>query len=146
MNEPVELSYDQCLDLLSGGVMGRVALCEPSGPHIVPVNYAVVDDAVVIRTSPYSVLGTYGGNAMLAFEVDHVDYERRHGWSVVARGRGALVQNDDEVAAIRSTWDPTPYAGGNRPLHLRIPWTELTGRRIGPARIRPEERPVRRTL
>lgn len=146
MKEPVELSYEQCLDLLSGGVMGRVAVCLPSGPHIVPVNYAVVEESVVLRTSPYTALGTYGANAMLAFEVDHVDYERRTGWSVVAQGRGAVIENGDELATIRSTWDPTPWAGGSRPLYLRLPWTELSGRRIGPDRIRPEERPVHRRL
>ena len=36
------------------------------GPHIVPVNYAVVDDALVLRTSPYSVLGGHARGSILA--------------------------------------------------------------------------------
>lgn len=146
MKEPVELSYDQCVDLLSGGVVGRVALCLPTGPHIVPVNYAVVEESVVLRTSPYSALGTHADNSMLAFEIDHLDHERRSGWSVVAHGRGTVVENSDELAAIRDVWEPTPWAGGTRVLHIRIPWTELTGRTVGTGRIRPEDLPVRRTL
>ena len=58
---------------------GRVALCTDSGPQIVPVNYSVVEDSIVFRTTPYSVLGTYAWKTRLAFEVDHIDYEQRQG-------------------------------------------------------------------
>ena len=57
----------------------------PDGPHIIPVNYSVVDDAVVVRTSPYSLLGTHGRNTVLAFEIDSFDHAYQHGWSVMAR-------------------------------------------------------------
>ena len=59
MNEPFDLSPDECRELLCAGLVGRIAMCTPVGPHIVPVNYGVVDDSVVLRTSPYSVLGTH---------------------------------------------------------------------------------------
>ena len=108
--------------LLSAGVAGRVALSSPDGPHIIPVNYSVVDDAVVLRTSPYSVLGTHGRDTVLAFEVDQFDYERRHGWSVVARGRADVVTDPAEIAQIRATWEPRPWAGGSRNLYLRLRW------------------------
>lgn len=146
MNEPRELSTEKCLELLSGGVVGRVALCAPSGPHIVPVNYAVIDDAIIFRTTPYSVLGTLGWSSRLAFEVDHLDYERQRGWSVVAVGPGQLVEDARDLASIRSFWDPRPWAGGNRLLYLRLRWVSLTGRRIGTVWTASEEMPVRRTL
>lgn len=57
MKEPLELPYDRCRELLSSAEVGRVALCTDSGPLIWPVNYSVVEDAVVFRTAPYSVLG-----------------------------------------------------------------------------------------
>ncbi|MES2712231.1 MAG: PQQ-dependent sugar dehydrogenase, partial [Pseudomonadota bacterium] len=47
-----------------------VAFSTPAGPHMVPVNYTVVDDAIVVRTSPYSLLGTHGRNTVVAFGVD----------------------------------------------------------------------------
>jgi uncharacterized protein len=145
MNDPVELAYDKCLELLSAGVVGRVALSTPSGPRIFPVNYSVVDSSVVFRTAPYSVLGTYAWNTLLAFEVDHLDYDRHLGWSVVATGRGALVEDPEELAFIRSGWNPWPWAGGTRLLYVRLRWEELTGRRLG-VWTRANEVPVRRSL
>jgi nitroimidazol reductase NimA-like FMN-containing flavoprotein (pyridoxamine 5'-phosphate oxidase superfamily) len=131
MREPRELTEKECRDLLGAGGVGRVALAAPDGPHIVPVNYAVHDDSVVFRTTPYSVLGTHGWRTRLAFEVDHVDHERWRGWSVVAAGPGEMIEDADELAAIQTFWDPRPWAGGNRLLYLRLRWDRLTGRQIG---------------
>ena len=128
---PVELTFDECVRALDAGTVGRVAMCLPSGPRIVPVNYAVQDDAVVIRTSPYSELGTYGVGALLAFEVDDFDVDLREGWSVVVHGRCERIDDFDEIARLQHGWDPDPWAGGVRSLYLRLPWTSLTGRRLG---------------
>jgi nitroimidazol reductase NimA-like FMN-containing flavoprotein (pyridoxamine 5'-phosphate oxidase superfamily) len=128
---PAELTRDECLHLLSGESVGRVALCTPIGPRIVPLNYAVHDESVVFRTTPYSELGSYGPNTELAFEVDRIDGELRQGWSVVVLGRGQVVEDPDEVADIRSTWGPRPWAGGSRNLFMRVPCREVTGRRVG---------------
>ncbi len=131
MSEPAVLTYDKCLDLLSTGKIGRAAVCTPAGPRIVPVNYSVVGESIVFRTTPYSVLGTYGWKTQLAFEVDHVDVLEHHGWSVVATGPGAMVEDPKEVLAIRESWDPKPWANGVRLLYVRLRWAELTGRSIG---------------
>jgi len=146
MPEPRDLEPQECERLLRAGVLGRVALSTPDGPHILPVNYAVFEDTVVIRTSPYSVLGSYGRNAMLAFEVDHVDHERHVGWSVVARGRSWAETDPDVIARIRETWQPRPWASGNRNVYLRIRWESLTGRSLGSDWTRENESPVHRTL
>jgi nitroimidazol reductase NimA-like FMN-containing flavoprotein (pyridoxamine 5'-phosphate oxidase superfamily) len=131
MSEPAVLTYDQCRELLETKVVGRAAVCTPTGPRIFPVNYAVVDEAIVFRTTAYSVLGTYAWNTQLAFEVDDIDESARVGWSVVALGRGAMVEDSTELAEIRSAADPTPWAGGMRYLYVRLRWSELTGRQIG---------------
>lgn len=146
MNEPRELDELQCLDLLSAGMVGRIAVCTPSGPHIVPVNYALHGDAVVFRTTPYSILGTHAWNQRIALEIDHVDYESRTGWSVVAAGSGEMVEDPDELTAIRTWWDPRPWAGGGRHLYLRLRWDSLTGRKIGAGWSVSDEPPVRRRL
>ena len=146
MNEPVELTIEECLALLGDGGVGRVAVCTPLGPRIVPLNYAMYDDAIVFRTTPYSEVGTYGWNTDLAFEADHLDYGAREGWSVVAIGRGALVDDPAEVLDIRSGWDPMPWAGGRRHLYIRLRWRDLTGRRIGGDWIRRRATPVPRVL
>ena len=41
-------------------------------------------------------------------------------------------------------WDPRPWAGGSRLLYLRLPWRELTGRRLGHGWNRGNEVPVHR--
>jgi uncharacterized protein len=126
-----ELSTEECIDLLRAGLVGRAAICTPAGPHVVPVNYAVHGDAVVFRTTPYSVLGTYSWAGDIAFEIDHLDMERHEGWSVVAVGRGEMVDDIEEVEEIRWANEPRPWAAGTRPLIVRLRWREITGRRIG---------------
>lgn len=135
MFTPVELPYLKCEELLTSGIVGRVAVCTPDGPRIVPVNYSVVDEKIIFRTTPYSVLGTYAWTTELAFEVDDFDSEDRTGWSVVATGRGALVEDPDELTRIRAFWDPMPWAAGQRMLYVALRWRDLTGRRIGPATV-----------
>ncbi len=131
MPESRELSPSECEALLRAGVVGRVALSTPGGPHIVPVNYSVVGSDVVIRTSPYGVLGTYGRDSALAFEVDGFDHEHQRGWSVVARGRARAVHDPDEIDRIQRIWAPRPWASGSRSLFLQLHWSELTGRQLG---------------
>lgn len=145
MKEPVELTVNECVDLLSGGVIGRIALTTPGGPRILPVNYAVNDGAVVIRTSPYSELATYGPRNQAAFEIDHFDYDRHQGWSVVALGRLEALA-PDEVEEVRKAWEPRPWAGGHRNLYLRLPWREVSGRRIGTGWKLSSTMPLRRAL
>jgi uncharacterized protein len=127
---PRELAFDECVRLLQAGVVGRVALTTPQGPHIIPVNYSTVDEAIFVATSPYSALGTYGARNLVAFEVDHFDHETHTGWSVVVRGRAQPVTDPAEVHRLRQVWAPRPWADGSRNLHLRIPWTELSGRSL----------------
>lgn len=132
MAEAHELSSAECDRLLRAGVVGRIALNTPDGPHIVPVNYSVVDDMIVFRTTPYSVLGTYGFKAQVAFEIDHFNYDYWTGWSVLARGRCDAVAHAEEIQRINETWPPHPWAAGQRNLYFALRWTELTGRRLGP--------------
>ncbi len=125
-----ELGYDECLRLLGDGTVGRFAINAPDGPHIVPVNYTVLDGAIYVRTTPYSVLGTYGRNALVAFEVDHLDEEQHLGWSVVARGRSNAVLDPSELRRVTHAAGPEPWAKGHRTLVLALRWRELSGRRL----------------
>lgn len=131
MTDTRDLSISECEALLRAGVVGRVALVTPTGPHIVPINYSVVDDGIILRTSPYSLLGTYGRDTTLAFEIDQFDYTYKRGWSVLARGRVEAVRDQAEIERIRAIWPPHPWAGGVRSLYLKLRWTELTGRQVG---------------
>ena len=146
MPESIAMPEEECEALLRLGVFGRVGVSTASGPHIFPVNYSVVDDAIVMRTTPYSVLGTNGRSRILAFEVDELNRERQRGWSIQARGRAEVVTDQAELLHIRQTWDPRPWASGNRELYLRLPWTELTGRKLGGSWSPEAELPYRRRV
>lgn len=123
-----ELDSVQCERLLRRGTFGRVGLWTPRGPLILPVNYAVHDNAVVIRTSVDGTLARYGHERRLVFEVDTIEEERWRGWSVLAHGRGLLVADPEPRPPGERA---RPWAGGDRNAELRLAWTELTGRRIG---------------
>ena len=132
MAETRELNARECEALLRHGTAGRAALSTPTGPHIVPVNYFVLDDAIIVRTSPYSMLGTYARDSMLAFEIDHVDPDLERGWSVQARGRVSVITDSATLESLRAAAMPRPLVGGVRSLYLRMRWTELSGRQVGP--------------
>jgi hypothetical protein len=112
-------------------VAGRVAIATPTGPQIVPVNYTVVDGAVIIRTSPYSMLATHGRDSMFAFEIDCFDRANERGWSVQARGRAEVITERATLDRIREVAEPQPWVTGLRSFYLRMRWTELTGRQVG---------------
>ena len=81
----------------------------------------------------------------VAFEIDHVDYTYHRGWSVMVRGTTAVVDDPARVASIRAVWEPKPWAGGDRSLLLELPWTEVTGRRLGSGWDPMSDLPVRRS-
>lgn len=145
MAESVVLEPEECLRLLRSGVFGRVALTAPTGPQIVPVNYSVVGDRVVFRTSAHSTLAEHCHHARLVFEVDHVDYEYWTGWSVMAHGRGELISDATDLETITGCWSPRPWAAGRRNVYVGLRWAELTGRRLGPLDLR-RDLPVDRVV
>jgi hypothetical protein len=125
-----ELDPAECERLLRRGTFGRVVLVTPRGPDVVPVNYTVVGDAVVVRTAPDGTLARHADGSPVAFEVDVADDVRWQGWSVVARGVGRLV-TDPPVGPDRAR--VRPWADGDRSAELHLRWTELTGRQVGVA-------------
>lgn len=125
------LNESECRALLADRQVGRVAVMTPDGPHIVPVNYALVDDSVVVRTSPFTVLATYAPSSTLAFEIDDLDNSTRTGWSVLVRGKAEVVFDSRELEYVRRVWQPEPWADGSRNVHVRIWICDLTGRSVG---------------
>lgn len=142
MPEVYELDLPMCDRLLRLGAFGRVGLVTSRGPEIIPVNYAVQEDSVVVRVESDGLLARNADGADVVFEVDAVDHEYWRGFSVVARGVGEVVDGlPDQAGPL-----PRPWPSGRRELILRITWVELTGRSVG----RPTEleslMPVRRVL
>jgi nitroimidazol reductase NimA-like FMN-containing flavoprotein (pyridoxamine 5'-phosphate oxidase superfamily) len=138
------MTYEECEALLRAGVFGRIVLNRPTGPEILPVNYTVAGDAVLVRTAPGTLLDRYVDGASLVFEVDHANYERWHGWSVIARGVGERVLPDELTDEERTAPKPPPWVTRGDVVWVRLPWVTLTGRRLGHGWSPLAEMPVRR--
>ncbi|WP_316764998.1 pyridoxamine 5'-phosphate oxidase family protein [Streptomyces herbicida] len=128
----LQLSPDECRARLSTHGIGRIAVTTPDGPAVVPVNYRVVDDAIVFRTAPDSVPAAAVGNEV-AFEVDHVDDALSQGWSVLVVGPAQVVTEPGIVRRLNESAHTDSWAGGRRDMWVSIEPTRLTGRRIGTA-------------
>lgn len=125
-----ELAEDECLELLAAKQVGRLALVDPDGPLVVPVNYALHHGTVFFRTSPHTAVGRHARSAPVAFEVDDIDDFTQSGWSVLVRGRAEYVDPDDLPTAAGE--GPKPWPQGVRTLHVRIVPRSITGRRLLP--------------
>jgi nitroimidazol reductase NimA-like FMN-containing flavoprotein (pyridoxamine 5'-phosphate oxidase superfamily) len=139
-----ELDQDECARLLHAGIFGRISFVTDHGLELLPVNYTTVGGSILVRTAPDSLLARHAEGAAVVFETDYVNYERWHGWSVVARGVAECVNEDQLTDAERSVPEPQPWARRGEPMCLRIRWTELTGRRIGQGWSPMAELPVHR--
>jgi nitroimidazol reductase NimA-like FMN-containing flavoprotein (pyridoxamine 5'-phosphate oxidase superfamily) len=126
------LDRDECLYLLAGEDVGRLAVVEGRMPVVFPVNYALDGDAVVIRTDVGTKLGA-AGRAPACFEVDCLDRRQRTGWSVLVTGRLEEVTPwDSEVFHRVTVLAVDPWAGGDKAHWLRLVPARITGRRVGP--------------
>lgn len=128
MLRTVEIDRDECESLLRARVVGRVALSTPNGPRIFAATYIVVDGDIVVRASPFSVLGTYGRDSLLAFETGDSE-DLPNAWSVVVQGRGSAVVDRHELERIRDVWPSNTWVGEARHLFMRLPWKAISGRR-----------------
>ncbi len=124
------LSSEECLQLLSTGSVGRIAVTRDALPVILPVNYAVDGGSILIRTTDGAILrAARAGGAVVAFEVDNLDERTMTGWSVLVTG--TLREVTAVSAVLRAEQLPlVPWAGGERRHFVRITPGLLSGRRI----------------
>ncbi|MFF7648208.1 pyridoxamine 5'-phosphate oxidase family protein [Streptomyces canus] len=127
--ELVELDVEECWRRLSTHGVGRLGVITAEGVTILPVNYTVVDGAIVFRTAPGSVPSQVAGKRV-AFEADHIDDVFRQGWSVLVRGRAREVTRSDAVRRLTEGSYSEPWADGRRDLWVRVDPVEITGRLI----------------
>lgn len=124
-----ELNRRDCLDRIQGSGVGRVAVCTPDGPVIIPVNYVMDDETVVVRTAPYTLLAGHAWD-QAAFEIDDLDHDMRRGWSVLVVGQAAPVEDPDEIAESQRLSELMPWAPGSRNMFIRITPQRITGREV----------------
>ena len=119
----------ECRRLIAAGGVGRIAFSTASGPVVLPVNFAVVEGTVVIRTGEGTMIDGHA-DERVAFEVDHIDEALRQGWSVLVRGRAHRVAHPAELQHMRRDAEIWPWPGGDRDVYVRIIPDKISGRRI----------------
>jgi nitroimidazol reductase NimA-like FMN-containing flavoprotein (pyridoxamine 5'-phosphate oxidase superfamily) len=123
------LEVSECRRLLVSVNVGRLGYATPDEQRIVPLNYVVVDEHLVFRTSSDNDIARFVPGRQVAFEVDDMDGFLQSGWSVLACGTAEELPRAS-LRAMDVGETPEPWAEGVRPLYLRIPLTRLTGRRV----------------
>ncbi|WP_049571894.1 helix-turn-helix domain-containing protein [Streptomyces sp. SBT349] len=124
-----ELDTDECHRLLGSHHIGRVAVSTPEGPAIVPVNYALLDGAIVFRTAPGAGPSYVRDADETAFEVDHLDETQSVGWSVLVVGATRQLTAEDEVERAAEAVGEGPWEPDRRALWVRLRPARVTGRR-----------------
>jgi transcriptional regulator with XRE-family HTH domain len=113
------LAPGECYRLLVPRGIGRIAFAAASGLTVLPVNYAVTDGSIVIRTGSGSVIAAHG-DGPVSFEADHFDLELGQGWSVLVRGDAHRVLQPGELQNLREGCDLRPWPVGEHDLFIRI--------------------------
>lgn len=123
----VAMTEDECRQILRGNQVGRIIFDDDRGPIALPVNYAIEDGDVVVRTTPTGSIARNTPHQQVAFEVDELDEFNESGCSVVVRGTATSTTPLDKPA---SDGLPYPWAEGPRHQVIRVHPDTITGRRL----------------
>ncbi len=124
----LELSRDECLELLGAAAVGRFVFTIGALPAVVPVSFALDGEVAVCCTSGTSRLARSAGGGVLALQADDIDVVTRSGWSVVATGLAEVVRDPAKVRKLARLVDP--WVSGPVDVAIRLPLTVLTGRQV----------------
>ncbi|HEX7165541.1 MAG TPA: pyridoxamine 5'-phosphate oxidase family protein [Acidimicrobiales bacterium] len=94
------LSRQECLRLLASRSIGRIAVTSQALPVILPVNFLIDGDRILIRTTPGTKLYSATAGAVVGFEVDDFEGLGHSGWSVSVTGLASVVTDEHELARI----------------------------------------------
>lgn len=123
------LDEAECLALVAGTDIGRVAVSVGALPAVFPVNFGLIGRDVYFRTNAGTKLSAATDHAVVAFQCDHFDRGRHDGWSVQGVGVAAIVTDPADLERVDGLpvepWIDTP-----RDHVVKISLEMLTGRRI----------------
>jgi nitroimidazol reductase NimA-like FMN-containing flavoprotein (pyridoxamine 5'-phosphate oxidase superfamily) len=123
------LDDGECRRLLAGQSFGRLAVTSGALPVILPVNFLLDDDRILIRTGAGTKLDAAMRDAVVAFEVDHAEPFSHGGWSVCVTGVARQIRDDAELARIGAM--PLPHWAPNGVGHvMEISINLVSGRRV----------------
>jgi nitroimidazol reductase NimA-like FMN-containing flavoprotein (pyridoxamine 5'-phosphate oxidase superfamily) len=124
------LGREECLQLLSGAMLGRIGVSIGALPVILPVNFRLIGDRIVFRTGTGTKLDAATRRAVVAFEVDEMEPLSHSGWSVVVTGRTREVTDPAALEELARANIPR-WAHSERERVVEIETSMVSGRRIG---------------
>jgi uncharacterized protein len=132
--ELVTLSRQECLQLLANRSVGRLAFNGRIGVALIlPVNYVLNGDEILIRTGPGTKVQAAERREVVSLEIDEFDEAARTGWSVVVTGE-CRISRDAAFGAAQTGSEPparpVPWVAGPRSIIIRMAVTHVSGRRL----------------
>lgn len=99
-------------------------------PELRPVNFALRDDEIIIRTGDGTILAAARAGEAAGFEIDEIDRLEHTGWSVVVTGKLSERPSDAAHRALPLR----PWASGRKDCFVALSLGRVTGLRIPPGR------------
>jgi nitroimidazol reductase NimA-like FMN-containing flavoprotein (pyridoxamine 5'-phosphate oxidase superfamily) len=120
------LSIAECERRLRTGGVGILALCGVEAPVLRPVNFAVHENWVLIRTGEGQILEAAQGAEPASFVISETDRLEHAGWSVVVTGKLAERSSLGEIEKIPLR----PWARTEKHHFVGLSIEEVSGRRL----------------
>jgi len=122
------LDEHECVRLLHGGQVGRLAFELGDVAAVMPVNYEMLGSDILFFTGAGAKLDAALESSTVTFEVDEIDAVLRTGWSVLATGKAERADGAERVRV--EALGLYPWAAGDRHHLIRIRPNFFSGRRI----------------
>jgi hypothetical protein len=125
------LATPECLRLLALAAkedhIGRLAITDEQSPLVVPLNFTYQDKNILLRIGPGRLSELVPG-LIVSFEVDRVELDHGHAWSVLVRGLASSFSQSH--ASFGSANLPQPLVPSPGDVMLVIRAEVITGRRF----------------
>jgi len=120
------LARDDCMRLLGRGGVGRIAVPGEPVPTMRPVNFALQDGRIVMRTADGALWAAADARVGASFEFDEICNEDHRAWNVIVTGELERLGDAGEASGPPvKVWAPSP---NERSITLRI--ADVSGRRV----------------
>lgn len=125
------IDEEECRALLklagASGRVGRLAINREASPFVIPVNFSVSDELILIRLRPGFAAHHLDG-ATVTFEIDQVEPYSKNGWSVVVEGLARLLTYEEIARLGRNVPHPIVMNPGMRVFSVQP--EKISGRSI----------------
>jgi uncharacterized protein len=127
--EFTRLDRAESLRLLAGVPVGRLIFTINALPVVRPVNFALADGLILLRTAADTTVARKVDDMIVAFEADELDPATCSGWSVTVTGRAAVVAHPATIARYQKV-PLEPWAPGVRDQFVTITTELVEGLRV----------------